>query len=77
MASEELNFAGNSSRTKRLSSEFCTSIPIVQLHSIFKLLQIDFLVFVGKHTSFCITTKLPLILVLRVGKLVAIYHISL
>jgi hypothetical protein len=42
MAFRELNFGVNNSRTKRLSNEFCTCIPIIQFHSIFKLLQIDF-----------------------------------
>ncbi len=58
-------------------SGFYTSIPIIQLHSIFKLLQIGFWVFVGRHTCFYITIKLPFVLTPRVGKLITIYHISL
>jgi hypothetical protein len=48
----------NNSSARMLSSGFCTSIPIIQFHSIFKLLQIDFLMFVGRHTCFCITIEL-------------------
>jgi hypothetical protein len=72
-----IKFWGQQLTTKKMSNEFCIGIPIIQLHSIFKLLQIDFWVFLGKHICFCITTKLPFILVLKVGKLVTIYQIYL
>jgi hypothetical protein len=77
MPSGTTNLKNNNSRTRRLSNGYCTCIPIIQLHSIFKLLQIDFWVFVDRHTCFCITIVLPVVLASRVRKLVAIYQIYL
>jgi hypothetical protein len=42
MASRKVNLGDNNLGTKRLSSGFFIGIPIIQFHSIFKLLQIDF-----------------------------------
>jgi hypothetical protein len=73
MVFREAKLGSNNSKVGKLSSRFCTCIPIIQLHSIFNLQQIDFSMFVGLHIFFYITTKLIVVSMSKVGKLVAIF----
>lgn len=63
----------NNLRASRLLNDFCIGIPIIQLHSIFHMWQIDFKMFIGLHIFFYITIKFILISAPQVGELVAIF----
>ncbi len=61
---------------RTLLNEFYTGIPIIKVHSIFKLWRINFWEFVGRHIFFYITTKLPFVSAPIIREFVSCYLLN-